>query len=78
MYQRANLVVANPSTASAINQVRRTGSAVGKRICEALEAFRRRTAAADLLAELSGLSDAQLERRGIARGDLHRLVSEMT
>ena len=36
-----------------------------------------RCAAAILYAELSGLSDAELERRGIARGDLHRVVSEI-
>jgi hypothetical protein len=33
-------------------------------------------AATALYDELSKLSDAELQRRGIARGDLHRLVAE--
>jgi hypothetical protein len=41
-----------------------------------LSTYRRHWAVAVRYAELSKLSDAQLERRGIARGDLHRLLSE--
>jgi len=41
-----------------------------------LSAYRRRWAAAALYTELSKLSDLELERRGIAHGDLYRVTSE--
>jgi len=46
------------------------------RICRRLAAWRDRGADAFLYMQLSELSDAGLQRRGLARGDLHRLVSE--
>ena len=46
------------------------------RFCVRLSAYRRRHAAAVLYAELNKLSDSELERRGIARGDLYRVTSE--
>jgi len=45
------------------------------RLFASLSTYRRHWVVAVLYAELSNLSDAQLERRGIARGDLHRLLS---
>lgn len=47
------------------------------RLRAGLSTYRRRWVAAVLYTELSKLSESQLERRGIARGDLHRLLSEM-
>ena len=46
------------------------------RLCTRLSAYRRRRAAAVLYTELNKLSDSELERRGFARGDLHRVTSE--
>jgi hypothetical protein len=45
-------------------------------LCRRLAAWRNRRADAYLYMQLSKLSDVELQRRGIARGDLHRLVSE--
>ena len=45
------------------------------KVCRAVAAYRERRSAAVMFAELSKLSDAELSRRGIARSDLHRLVS---
>lgn len=42
-----------------------------------LSTHRRRWIEAIVYAELSKLSNSELVRRGIAPGDLHRLVSEM-
>jgi hypothetical protein len=42
-----------------------------------LDAHRRRWVAELLYTELSKLSDIDLERRGMARGDLYRLTREM-
>jgi uncharacterized protein YjiS (DUF1127 family) len=44
---------------------------------EAFDAYRRWRAAEIAYTELARLSDAALERRGIARGDLCRVISEM-
>jgi len=54
------------------DQVRRLGA----RIVEVIDARDDAYAAAALHAELSRLSDAELERRGFARGDLHRQAFE--
>lgn len=43
---------------------------------EGLAAWREGMRAAALYAELSRLSDARLARRGLARGDLHRIALE--
>ena len=42
-----------------------------------LSAYRRRWVAAALYAELSKLSDPELARRGMARADLQRVVSDI-
>jgi hypothetical protein len=44
---------------------------------ETLAACRRRRIAAVLHQEMSKLSDAELERRGLARDDLYRHASEI-
>jgi hypothetical protein len=46
------------------------------RLCRRLAAWRTQAADAFLYLELSKLSDAELGRRGLARGDLHRPVAE--
>jgi len=58
--------------------VRSAGKGLWARMLAAFSAWRRRTAAAMLYGELAKLSDVELERRGIARGDLYRLTSEIT
>jgi hypothetical protein len=57
--------------------VRRSRKDVWSGVLEWLAAHRRRRVAVILYAELSKLSDAELERRGIAGGDLHRHISGM-
>jgi hypothetical protein len=56
---------------------RSTGRAFWMKLREAFGAYRRRRAAEIAYTELARLSDAALERRGIARGDLGRVISEM-
>jgi hypothetical protein len=48
---------------------------LGGRIAEVLAICADAWAAANTYEELSRLSDAELERRGIPRGELHRCVS---
>jgi len=57
-------------------QGRDARKALWVRILASLAAYRERLAAAVLCAELSKLSNAELERRGFARGDLHWQVSQ--
>jgi len=57
-------------------QFRDTAKVFWSRILEALVAWSQRHAATIVYAELSRLSDAELERRGFARGDLHRQAFE--
>jgi hypothetical protein len=47
---------------------------LGARIVEALDAYAESRADAALYEELSKLSEAELGRRGIPRGELHRCV----
>lgn len=76
MDQQANEQVAEAPIGWSAEQVRKIGKTLWARILENLTARRERRAAAALYAALSKLSDAELERRGIARGDLHRQVFE--
>jgi hypothetical protein len=57
-------------------QVREQAKRLGAYIVEFIEASAAAYAAAALHAELSRLSDAELERRGVPRGHLHRCVFE--
>jgi len=54
------------------DEARRLGARIGK----VLDAWADAYAAAALYEHLSRLSDAELERRGIPRGDLHRCIFE--
>lgn len=47
----------------------------GRRLRAWIEARARRAAEAAMYQQLSRLSEAELERRGIPRGELHRCVS---
>jgi hypothetical protein len=49
---------------------------IAAHIVELIEARAAANAAAALYAELSRLSETELERRGIPRGELHRCVFE--
>jgi hypothetical protein len=57
-------------------QVRDQARRLGARVVEFIDAGADAYAATALYAELSRLSDAELERRGIPRGDLHRCIFE--
>jgi hypothetical protein len=67
-----------PSTGWWTRKVHSVGRQAWLTLCESISAYRRGLRAAALYAELSTLSDAELERRGIARGDLYRLLSDIT
>jgi 3-methyladenine DNA glycosylase Mpg len=54
----------------------RLGAGLGSRIVEVLAICGNAWAAAHAYEELSRLSDAELDRRGIPRGELHRCVFE--
>jgi hypothetical protein len=77
MIERASQFIARPSIVGWAKQTRSAARALWAKLQEALEAYHQWRAAEILYTELSRLSDAELERRGIARGDLGRLVSEM-
>jgi hypothetical protein len=55
---------------------RRLGAGLGARIVEILCICANAWTAANLYEDLSRLSDAELERRGIPRGDVQRCVFE--
>jgi hypothetical protein len=57
-------------------RVRDQAKRLAARIVEFIDARADAHAVAALYAELSRLSEAELERRGIPRGDLHRCVFE--
>jgi hypothetical protein len=62
----------SPVRAAWCRQFHDNANRVGARIVKVLESC----GAVILYKELSKLSDAELERRGVARGDLHRHVFE--
>jgi hypothetical protein len=57
-------------------RARRLGAGLGTRIVEVLAICGNAWTAANMYEDLSRLSDAELERRGIPRGELHRCVFE--
>jgi hypothetical protein len=57
-------------------QMRDQAKRIAAHIVELIEARAAANAAAALYAELSRLSETELERRGIPRGELHRCVFE--
>src|SRR5262245_6326059 len=76
MQSHANSYAATGSTGWAFRQVRDQVRQPGAHIVEYIDAHADANAAAALYAELSRLSDAELKRRGIPRGDLDRFVFE--
>ena len=72
MTKRASEQVAGFWGAGPARQVGNTATMPWARMRAWLANYHRRKVAAALYAELSKLSDAELERRGIARGDLLR------
>ena len=76
MQSHGNSYAAAAPTGWNFRQVRDQVKRLGARIVEFIDARADAYAAGALYAELSRLSDAELERRGIPRGDLHRCVFE--
>jgi hypothetical protein len=76
MQSHANSYTATAPTGWTFCQVRDQAGRLGARIIEFIDARARAYAAAALYGELSRLSDAELDRRGISRRDLHRCVFE--
>jgi hypothetical protein len=76
MNEPTNLQTADTSIDWSFDQARDTSKKLWTRFLEGLTACRARWAAAALYDELSKLSGAELERRGITPGDLHRQVSD--
>lgn len=75
MDHEASLQVGEAPIGWAIAQVRDRVKSLRERIVAAFERHADAWAAAALYHELSKLSDVELERRGIPRGELHRCVS---
>jgi hypothetical protein len=76
MQSHANSSAATAPTGWAFRQVRDQAGRLGPHIVEYIDAHGDANAAAAPYAELSRLSDAELERRGMPRSGLHRLVFE--
>jgi hypothetical protein len=74
MDHQADLHIAEAPTVWALARARDQVRSLCARIAAALERHAERLGAAVLYEELSKLSDAELERRGIPRGELHRCV----
>ncbi len=75
MYQRAHQEIAHPSIGRAARQALDLGATLWTRLGARLAEQRQRQVAAALYAALSGLSDAELECRVIARKDLRRFCA---
>jgi len=76
MQSYANSYAATALTGWTFRQARDWASRLCPRIVEFIDARTDAYAAGALYAELSRLSDAELERRGIPRGVLHRCIFE--
>jgi len=76
MTHQASLSPAAATVPRVVAQVHDGAKDIGKRIADFIAVCANSWAAADLYQELSRLSDAELERRGIPRGELHRCVFE--
>lgn len=62
------------ATVSLVRKVRNKAHHLGTRFAAALDAYAASLGEATLYEELSKLSDAELHRRGLSRGDLHSSV----
>jgi hypothetical protein len=76
MQSHANSYAATVPTGWGFRQVRDQARRLGACIIEVIDAHAGAYAATALYAELSRLSGAELKRRGIPRGGLHRRVFE--
>jgi len=76
MQTHANSQVGTTSTGWTFDRAREYARRLGTRIIEFIDAGADGYAAAALYEELSRLSDAELDRRGIPRGDVHQHVFE--
>jgi hypothetical protein len=76
MQRRGNTHTAPVPFGWTYSQVRNQARRIAARIVEFIDARADAHAAAALYAELSRLSEAELERRSIPRGELHRCVFE--
>jgi hypothetical protein len=76
MQIHANSQVADTAIVWSLGQARHKATQLCARIAELIEARADAYAAAALHEELSKLSNIELERRGIPRGELHRCVFE--
>ena len=76
MTQQANLSPAAATVPRVIAQVHDGAKDIARRVADFITVCADSWAAADLYQDLSRLSDAELERRGIPRGELHRYVFE--
>ena len=76
MTHQTNLQAAEAPISWTIGQVRDKAKHLGARIIEVFAISANAWAAADKYEELSKLSVAELKRRGIPDGDLHRWVFE--
>jgi hypothetical protein len=80
MTQQANPALAGTLISSAVEGAgivaRRLATGMGARIVEILTICGNAWSAASMYEDLSRLSDAELERRGISRGELGRCVFE--
>ncbi len=74
MTGQANVQAAEAPIGRAMSQVVDKAKHMGARLVEVLAACSASWEAAALYENLSRLSDAELERRGIPRGELHRCV----
>jgi hypothetical protein len=74
MQHQANPQLAQVLVSWAIGEARGKAKRLGGGIVEVLAICADAWAAANTYEELSRLSDAELERRGIPRGELHRCV----
>lgn len=75
MTHQADLHIAEAPTSWVVAHVGAKVKGLCARIAAAFERRAERLGAAVLYEELSKLSDAELERRGIPRGELHRCIN---
>jgi hypothetical protein len=76
MIHQANLLPAEAPVPRLIARVHGSAKDIGKRVADFFAVCADSWAAADLYQDLSRLSDAELQRRGIPRGEIHRCVFE--
>lgn len=74
---RQGLSLADAAVSLPAEEALASGKGLWERACAAVVAWRERKAAAMIYAVLSKLPEAELERRGIPRGELGRLLAEM-